>query len=140
MDNPNGKPVFRNPDKVPVLRFRELLRDKGLTPEKGLVVEDIDIVALRYGPIIGRHKDADGEFILGEVKHGLAKTDYAQRRTFSLINRLLRLGDPEKKYYKGFFLIQELEDSTWRVNGTTLSESQFVEFIEGKLIITPASN
>ena len=128
------KPVFKHPDIVPVLRFRELLRQKGLTPKEGLVVEDIDIIALRFGSIIGRPYDADGEFILGEVKHGLVKPDYAQKRTFGLIDRILRLGDPEKKYYKGFFLIQELDDSTWVVNGKTLSEDQFVQFIEGKIL------
>lgn len=135
MDEPIARPVFRNPDKVPVLRFRELLRNRGLTPQEGLVIEDIDLVALRYGPLIGRDYSADGQFLLGEVKHGKVALPYAQQRTFKLIHRLLRLADPEKKYYLGFYFLQELDDTGWIINGKTLSESDFIQFIEGKIQI-----
>ena len=135
MNNLPAKPVFRNPDKVPLLVFREILRNKGLTPQQGLVIEDMDFIALRFGPLIGRSYNDDGQFIMGEVKKGMVELAYAQKRTFGLMHRLLRLGDAERKYYLGFFFVQELEDSIRVINGRKLSEDDFVKFMEGKIQI-----
>lgn len=125
------KPVFRNPDIVQELPFRTWMRDHLPSGNQGVVIEDLDLVVLHFGPRIGREYDADGKFMLVEVKHQRKNMDYPQRRLFGMIHRLLRQTDPEENHYVGFYLMH-WEDNFARVNGRQLSEGGLRSFLLGE--------
>lgn len=130
-----GTPKLRNPDKVEVFPWREWGRQYLPKPQEGMVLEDIDLVVLRFGPLEGRPYSADGRFLLAEIKQGGGgKLEYAQERVFGLLHRLLRKSDPTKQYYVGFYLIQWGEVGAI-VNGRKLTWVQLRDFMLGKLSI-----
>lgn len=134
------KHTFRNPDQYPELPYRKWFRGEFANmffPQiPGISVEDVDLVVTLFGDLIHRHSDEDGRFKIVEVKQGKAKMDYAQRRMYALIDRLLRQGDPGGEHYDGFYIM------IWSppecvVNNTRLSMVQLAEFYLGKFEITP---
>lgn len=132
-------PVFRNPDKFQVLPVREYIRKMCPGPSDGLVVEDLDLVPLIYGPLIGRHKNDDGKFMLVEIKHTGFGIKYAQTRLFAMMDRLLRLGDPHGKFYIGFYVLNWDNNANKPIalNGKPCNEDKFKEWITGKTQIDP---
>jgi len=133
--------TFRNPDKLQVLPIREYIRENCPGPGAGLVVEDLDLVPLQYGPLIGRHKNADGQFMLVEVKHPGFGIGYAQKRLFMMMDRLLRLGDPEGKFYIGFYVLNWNDGANRPIalNGKPCDAEMFNNWISGKMHIEPYS-
>lgn len=125
------QPIFRNPDYLQELPFRKWLRENMPTPRDGFVVEDLDLLLRCYGP--NYHTDDKGCFMLVEVKYGNADLGHAQRRTFGLINQLLRLADPKRERYMGFYLIQ-YSDPDWsyadfKINRRPVTGEQFTSFL-----------
>lgn len=151
----NNKPRFRNPDKYQLLAWREWGRDKLPNGNSGMVQEDLDLVSLIFGPLINRLYNADGKFMLIEIKTSLGEMGYAQKRVFSLIHRLLRKADPSKNFYIGFYLVrwnlgeQDIVDcckdcpnkpkvnpgKPEKVNERSVTEQEYIEFLKGKIEI-----
>ena len=131
----SGKPVFRNPDKVQVLEWREWMRENMPTGREGFVAEDLDLVVRRYGSL--EHGSGDGRFMLIEVKQCNATIGYAQKRTFGLIDRLLRLGDPDSKHYIGFYLINWNSDHVVVNQKEKLDMAELKSFLLGEMELEP---
>jgi hypothetical protein len=127
------KPQFRNSDKLQVLPFREWLRTNMPTAHDGFVVEDLDLVIRWYGV---NGFGTEGVFMFLELKFWGYDIGLAQKKTFGMIDRLLRMADPKKEKYKGFFVIQ-YSDENWnnanfRINGKPANLSEFTEFLKMK--------
>ena len=129
------KPIFRNPDKIQVLPWREWIREELPAPKEGFVVEDLDLIVLQFGPLIGRKYSDDGKFMLIEIKYEKFDIDYAQRRLFELIHRLLRKADPDKHYYIGFYIITWSDKGDICINGKKISKEQLKQFLMGEIDI-----
>lgn len=125
-------PVFRNPDKYQVLKWRDWSRKNLPTASDGMVLEDLDLVALTYGSLIARPANADGRFRLIEIKEERGAMGYAQQRVFGLIHRLLRQADHEHEFYDGFFLVKWNSDHVV-VNGQYMAMDEFKLWMTGQL-------
>lgn len=132
-------PVFRNPDKFQVLPIREYIRAQCPRPNEGLVVEDLDLVPLIYGPLVGRPKDADGKFMLVEIKHTGYGIGYAQARLFSMMDKLLRIADPMKKHYIGFYVLNWDSNANKPIalNNKPCDDNYFKQWLTGKIEVEP---
>lgn len=137
----DGAPVFRNPEYVQVLPYREWMRQNAPSGRDGIVLEDLDLVVLRFGPAHGRPYYADGMFILVEIKYRdtlfTNPRNYAQWRTFGLMDRLLRAGDPMRKHYLGFYYVQWYDDHVVINETRSMSLDDFGRFITGDLPVEP---
>jgi len=78
------------------------------TGREGCVVEDIDLVLRGFGTLY--HTDDEGILKLIELKYGKAEMGFAKTKTFGLIDRGLKRGEPER--YKGYFLIN-YDNENW---------------------------
>lgn len=125
-------PTFRNPDKYQVLKWRDWGRKNLPTASNGMVLEDLDLVALTYGALVQRPNNADGKFRLIEIKEAHGEMGYAQKRVFGLMHKLFRQADPQREYYDGFYLVRWNDDFVI-VNGTKMDMPQFKEWMIGKL-------
>lgn len=127
--------VFRNPDKVQQLPFRDYIRDYCPGAKDGLSVLDLDMVPLLFGRMVNRPKDADGKFMLTEIKASGAGLNYAQKRLLMLMHKLLRKADPDKKFYIGSYLLHWDYDGNkpTALNNKLISDDEFKEWITGKL-------
>jgi len=129
----NDTPRFRNPDKLQVLPYRDWLW-RNLPPGRsGYVVEDLDLVLRIYGPMYD--SDADGRLMFVELKFGNTTINPAQRKTFGLIDNLMRRGDPDGRRYAGYFVLNYADEdwdvSSWfRVNGVSLTREQLIAFVQ----------
>jgi len=125
-----AKPIFRNDDKFQRLPHRDWLREKQPHGNQGYVVEDLDLVLRVYGD--NYEADGKGCFMLCELKFHPHSPGYAQRKTFGLVDELLRAADPDKRRYAGYFLIQyDNEDwdlSSFWVNGVSMERDEFLKF------------
>jgi len=125
-----SKPIFRNPDKFQVLPWRDLLRDLLPPGREGIVVEDLDLVICRFGKREGRAYSDDGKFLLMEVKYQNFRPNYAQRKVFGLIDRLLKKADPEKKHYIGYYVLHWWDDDHVKIdNGSDMTKEQLKEWL-----------
>lgn len=126
------KPVFYHPDKVQVLGYREWIRQH--LPTNGLVAEDIDLILMQYGSLIGRQPIDDGRFMLVEIKAKNGWPDYAQRRVFHLMDRLLRKADPDRQYYLGYYVVHWNYEANEPVaiNRQQVSSEQFNQWAIGQ--------
>lgn len=126
--------VFRNPDKVQQLPFRDYIRDRCPGPSGGLVVTDLDLIVNQFGPLVGRHKDADGRIYLVELKASGTGLNYAQSRTMQLMHKLMRAADPAHKFYGGCYLLHwDYEKNVpTRINNLPVTEQQFLDWMTGK--------
>ncbi len=97
-----------------------------------MVLEDLDLVALTYGALISRPKEADGKFRFIEIKEAHGAMGYAQQRVFGLIHRLLRQADPQREYYDGFYLVKWYDDHVM-VNGKQMTMDIFKLWMVGTL-------
>lgn len=128
------KPVFRNPDKVQVLPFREWMRDNLPTGKQGMVVEDLDLLPTMFGPLVGRAYDADGLFMLVEIKNKGYRMSYGQKRLFGLIDTLLRFADPNAEYYLGCFTVwwDYTTNKPVAINFESCTEQEFSLWMQAK--------
>jgi len=134
-----AQPVFRNPDKYQVLPIREYIRKNLPSGDQGLVVEDLDLVPLMFSKLVGRAYNADGKFMLVEVKEPGHTVDYSQRRLFEMMDRLLRIADPDGEYYIGFYLLRwnNIRNLPVDINGKACTEQEFKDWMTGKITIEP---
>lgn len=127
-----AKPIFRNPDKFQILSYREWMREHMPNGKFGFVVEDVDLVIRWYGENF--KQDATGAFMLVELKFGDAELGIAQNKTFGLMDRLLRLADPKKDRYLGYFLLQysdeDWDKATFKINRDEVTRQQFESFLK----------
>jgi hypothetical protein len=98
---------------------------------EGYVVEDIDLVLRAYGA--NYYTDAEGIFMLIELKFGNAWVGTAQQRTFGMIHKLLRKADPEARRYLGYFVIQydneDWDKANFKINGVEVDREKFWAFM-----------
>jgi len=125
--------VLRNPDLVQELKFRNWIRENFPDGSAGFVAEDLDLVTRVYGSAY--KSDMAGMFRLIELKHKHYGMDKSQHKTFGLIDALLRMGNPEKDRYDGYYLIQTDSDDWERcgvffVNHTLLTKEEFLLWFE----------
>ena len=134
----NLRNLFGEHELFPRTPLRQWMRLHVPSPEQGYVVEDLDLIYLRYGKPIRRGKKADGQFILCEWKLRKRFMDYSQERVFGLIDRLLRLADPTGIYYQGFYLITwgGTSNLLW-INKSKITQLQFQSFLFGEFHIEP---
>ena len=122
---------FRNGDKFQILPHREWIR-KQLPPGRdGVVVEDLDLVLRVYGERF--NTDATGKFMFVELKYGSALPGIAQKKTFGLIDDLLKKADPEGIRYKGYWVLQYTNEnwdvSGFKLNNETITKANLVKFL-----------
>jgi len=126
-----AKPKFRNPDKFQVLEHREWVRNNKPPGSQGYVAEDLDLVLRVYGA--GYHTDATGKFMLLELKYRGAWINYAQKKTFGLMHELLRIADPERKRYIGYYVVQYTDEdwdvARFRINKNRVTREEFDKFL-----------
>jgi len=129
--------VFRNPDIVQQLPFRDYIRENCPGASQGLSVLDLDLVPLLFGSIIGRPKNADGKFMLVEIKKAYAELNYAQARLLQMMHRLFRQADPEQRHYIGCYLLHWNYDTNEpaALNNDAISTELFKRWITGDLYI-----
>lgn len=131
-----AKPRIRNPDLIQILPWREWIRENMPTGTEGIVVEDLDLIVLRFGPQEGLGYNDNGRFMLVEIKQKGAPLPYAQKRVFGLVHQVLRRGDPARRYYLGFYLVHWYEEHHVKINGReVLDMEQFRAFLLGKIDI-----
>lgn len=124
-----NKPVFRNPDLYQVLPWRDWMRENLPGGGAGMVVEDMDIVLRRYGPLANWCRDGTISFI--EVKTFSSFMGRAQEMTFGLIDRLMRKADPDEKYYKGYYVIR-WNPPHYAINECAVTEDELKQFFVGE--------
>lgn len=129
--------VFRNPDIVQQLPFRDYIREKCPGASQGLSVLDLDLVPLLFGSIIGRPKNADGKFMLVEIKKAYVGLNYAQQRLLQMMHRLFRQADPGQQHYIGCYLLHWNYDTNEpaALNNNAISTELFKRWITGKQYI-----
>lgn len=100
--------------------------------DKGYVVEDLDLVIRLFGS--SYRLDSKGAFALIELKFNQADLEFAQKKTFGLIDEVARLGDPQRKRYLGYFLIQysneDWNKSSFWLNYNPISKEELFIFLE----------
>jgi hypothetical protein len=105
IDPITGKPIWYEGDhgeqRDP---FRDWIRTNCPTGSEGFVCENLDIVINCYGKLIGRGKNDDGRIKLIEKKIN-SEMKYAQKRTFELIDSLIKKADPMRKNYRGLYTV-----------------------------------
>ena len=137
-EHPENKDIFGNHPLFPRTPLREWIRRYIPGPSAGYVAEDLDLVFLRFGEVIGRNKNADGQFILCEWKLTQKPLPYSQQRVFGLMDRLLRRGDPDGLYYQGFYyLCWDGKTEPVRFNSERITIADFQAFLLGEKIIAP---
>lgn len=126
------KPELRNPEIVQRLPYRDWIRTNLPEGSEGFVCEDIDLVVRVYS---WKFKtDSIGKFMFIELKYQTSKIETAQKMTFGLIDKVCRQGDPEKKRYAGYFVVQYADNdwdvSLFRINGVALNREEFLKFLQ----------
>ena len=124
-------PRFRNSDKLQVLSHREWMRQHMPAGSEGYVVEDLDLVLRVYGP--GWGTDSVGKFMLLELKFGKASIGAAQRKTFGLMDSLIKTSPLAPGRYLGYFVVN-YSDEDWGVasfiiNGVPLTRPEWLAFV-----------
>jgi len=94
-------PTLRNPDLVQALAWRESMRQDLPPGNKGMVIEDLDLVLRWFGS--NYNLDGIGRLRLVEMKHITSGIGRAQESTFGLIDLMCRNGNAER--YDGFFVV-----------------------------------
>ena len=133
-----NRDLFGDHPMFPRTPLREWIRKHIPAPSAGYVAEDLDLIFLRFGKIIGRDKNADGQFILCEWKLAWKPLPYSQQRVFGLMDKILRKGDPSGTYYQGFYYIcwDGKTEPVW-LNNNRVAIADFQAFLLGKKIIPP---
>jgi len=100
--------------------------------DEGCVIEDVDLVMRLYGPNYGL--GGMGKFALVELKHNDVNIEFAQKRTFGMIDTILRRGDTGNQYVGYFKVGCEYEDweipQRFWVNGILVSREELLAFLQ----------
>lgn len=135
-----GEVVFRNPDMFQVLPLRDLLRTLLPKGTEGCVIEDLDLIIRHYGPKY--QLDAKGRVMLIEHKFPTHYLGRAQENTFGLIHELMRLGDPKRKRYLGYYVLQfAFDENKLPIFPATVNrqyqmdKTEFVKWLNGITIL-----
>ena len=133
-----AKPKLRYPELVQRLAWRDFIRKKVPPGYKGYVAEDLDLVMRHFTP----GEDPVGKFMLIEFKCGKSGLDWAQRKTFGLIDSLLRKADPGRRRYFGYYLLQYSNHDFNKcnfveVNGKIVTKEGLLRFLRFELDINP---
>ena len=110
------------------------MRENLPSGREGLVLEDLDLVVLHYGRLIGRPHSADGRFMLVEIKTKYGKVGYAQQRVYKLIHKLLRYADPNHQYYGGYHVLH-WDPPQFKLDNYPITEQQMKDFLMGRIYI-----
>jgi hypothetical protein len=95
--------IFKGVNGEEISPWREYIRRNIPNGSAGYTPEDLDLVFRTFGASNG--EDGKGSFRLVEFKQSnKGYLEPAQKRTFGMIDELLRAADPEAKRYKGFYL------------------------------------
>ena len=136
-----NKPYLRNPDIIQELPWRKWLRNgfesMPFPLVRGLNVQDVDLAVVRYGELADRHLYDDGILRLFEIKQLNGQMSQGQTRLFSMMDRMLRAGDPEGKNYDGFYFLHWEPPDNCKLNGQRLTMDELKDFLLGKLDIAP---
>ncbi len=97
------------------------------------------MVTTIYGDCIGRHLYEDGIIRLFEIKQLNGKMSYGQMRLLSILDRLLRRGDPNGEFYGGFYFLHWEPSENCKLNGHKLSMNELAQFMLGQLEIEPVT-
>jgi hypothetical protein len=131
--------TFRNPHLFQRLPLRDYLRTHYPDGSNGFVLEDLDLVVRHYG--INYRTDSIGRILLIELKHPGSSIGTAQRKTFGLIDSLMRRGDPKGERYLGYFQLNATFDEKnnmvfpVQVNGIQMDEPRFRRWITGEDVL-----
>lgn len=135
--------IVNNPEMLNFQPWRKWLRGEipslPFPDTKEISIEDIDLVVTLLGSRADRPYIDDGKFRIIEVKQGKGQMDYAQRRMYSLMDRVLRKGDPDWRYYGGFYLLR-WSPPECQVNYKRLSMDSLAKFFLGELEILPLTS
>ena len=134
---PMLKPVFRNPDEFQVDPMREYLRGSLPSGPQGCVLEDLDLCLRLFGPKFG--SDAEGRFILVEVKYSQTSLGASKERTFGLLDSMLQTANPfHDRRYGGFYVLRHRRSmtETWEptdevsINGQVMSVDKLCKWLQ----------
>ncbi len=130
--------------------WREWIRENIDRGSAGYIFEDVDMlpiedkepvpwVIVRY---FDRRLDPVGKLMAIERKFGNADMGHAQIRTFGLLDKIARKGDPDRKRWMGFYLLnhphQDPEQCDHvQINGNRYTLDQFKKFMKFELDIPP---
>ena len=138
-----NKPYLRNPDIVQELPWRKWLRNgfesMPFPLVRGLNVQDVDLAVVRYGELADRHLYDDGILRLFEIKQLNGQMTQGQMRLFSMMDRMLRKGDPEGVNYGGFYFLHWEPPSRCKLNGQRMTMDELAQFMLGQLEIEPVT-
>lgn len=131
------KPELRHPEIIQRIAWRDFIRKHVPPGREGYVAEDLDLVMRCYAA-----GDPIGKFMLVEFKYDKFGLDHSQRRTFGLIDGLLKKADPERRRYRGYYLLQYPEQDFNKcdhvnVNGRLLTKNELVKFLKFELDVLP---
>lgn len=131
-----GKNLRRNDRYTNYQGHRDyLMGDRFPNGNEGYVVEDLDLLVRGYG--LKFNTDSKGRFMLIELKYYPSDIGYAQKKTFGMVDEMLRAGDKvlngNSPRYLGYFVVQyDNEDwnlSRFWIDGKEVTKSGFDEFI-----------
>ena len=110
------------------LMVRERRNDRKTQTDYGGA--QLDLVLRVFGPNFST--DATGRFLLAELKYGKAWIDHAQKMTFGLVHSTLRMGDPDRQRYLGYYMVQ-YDNEDWhiahfRINGVEANTEDWARF------------
>ncbi len=122
--------------------WREWIRRNIESGREGFVFEDIDHVPWLVARRFWRVSDPIGRFLVIEKKLGDAGMDPAQIRTFGLWDHLTRRGEPLRKRYMGWYLLNHPHENPWEcthvtINGKRLTMDEFKLFLKFELDLPP---
>jgi len=135
---------FRNPHLYYEQPWRKWFRNelKGIPfPQQpsDLNVQDIDLATVIFGDCLNRTWIIDGLLRIFEIKQLWGNMKYGQMRLLSIMDRLLRKGDPDGVNYGGFFFLHWEPSENCRLNGHKLSMDDLAKFMLGQLEIAPVT-
>lgn len=112
------------------------MRDNLPNGKQGMVVEDLDVVPLLFGGLVGRGYNDHGKFMLVEIKSVGYGMTYPQKRLFGMMDTLLRFADPHGKHYIGCFLVwwDNEANRPVAINMQPCTEDEFSLWMQGKEI------
>ena len=138
--------------------WRQWIRENIGSGPEGFVFEDVDLMGISEDLrgddcdkdpkpwLVNRRflpgSDPVGKFMAIEKKFGNADMDHAQIRTFGLWDHISRMGDPLRKRYMGWYLLNHPHEDPRKcthvtINGKRLTMDDFKLFLKFELDIPP---
>lgn len=129
---------WRGPEELRDPR-REFIRRHLPSGSNGFIAEDLDLVLRTYGSNF--HQDADGCLMLVELKTGIGTFGVSKRKTLGLFDDICRRSEMVARY-RGFYVVYSPTndwetETTFRVNGHTLDQNEFIGWMLGIIHVDP---